>query len=79
MKKLGEKLDVKEYKNKSIEFSQSKSNVNMREMYIINMDLFRIFQKIKHAKNIRVLLLNQSIIVLSKKDWHLCLLASGYI
>ena len=38
MKKLGEKLDVKEYKNKSIEFSQSKGNVNMREMYIINMD-----------------------------------------
>ena len=33
MKNLGEKLDVEEYKNKLIEFSQSKSSIAMREMY----------------------------------------------
>ena len=33
MKKLGEKLDVEEYKNKLIEFSQSKSSIIMREQY----------------------------------------------
>ena len=33
MKYLGEKLDVEEYKNKLLEFSQSKSSIAMREMY----------------------------------------------
>ena len=33
MKKLSEKIDVDEYKNKLIEFSQSKSSISMREMY----------------------------------------------
>ena len=33
MKKLGEKLDVEEYKDKLIEFSQSKSSIIMREQY----------------------------------------------
>ena len=33
MKKLGEKLDVEEYKNKLVEFSQSKTSTIMREQY----------------------------------------------
>ena len=33
MKKLGEKLNVENYKNKLIEFSQSKSSIIMRELY----------------------------------------------
>ena len=33
MKQLSEKLDIEEYKNKLLEFSQSKSSVYMREFY----------------------------------------------
>lgn len=39
MKKLGEKLDKEEYKDKLIEFSQSKSSIIMREQYQKNYNI----------------------------------------
>ena len=33
MKKLSEKIDIKEYNNKLLEFSKSKSSISMREFY----------------------------------------------
>ena len=47
MKKLGEKLDVEEYKNKLIEFSQSKTSIIMREQYKKNFGQIPNLQKNK--------------------------------
>lgn len=51
MKKLGEKLDVKEYKDKLIEFSQSKSSIIMREQYKNSFGEVPIRQKNKTCEN----------------------------